>query len=286
VGAGPGALGHTDGGQQLPLGLVPAAPGQQHAPVQGAAAGVQERAAVAVDEPVGDLAPLGGPLQVAGQVARDQHVAAGDDHGVEPAVLAAEGAGHGLVDQGHALGLPAGRDQRDPEVAEGAQLQEPAQQPQPALERAGAGVGGHPLGPGQPAPGHGVVVEVRGPGDAEEHGRPGRPGGVPGPPEPGIGTLGGGHGVPGLPQPPQGHAQPVQRLGGLGLGQGGPERSPGLLPPAARQRLPAGRQVVLPAHGAKYAHRPGREIGQLPDARPPGPVEAGPEQATRTGRRR
>jgi hypothetical protein len=116
-------LGHADRGQQLPLGVGPAALGQQDAPVQGAAAGVQERAAVAVDELVGHLAPLGRPLQVGGQVAGDQHVAAGEHHGVEAAALAAERARHGLVDQGQALRLPAGRDQRDPQVAERGQLQ-------------------------------------------------------------------------------------------------------------------------------------------------------------------
>src|SRR4029453_17291179 len=232
----------------------------------------------------------------------------GDGHGSREAALAAEGAGHGLVDQGHALGLPTGRDQRDPEVAEGAQLQvdvaigpgqlehppdqrmgplrvglqEPPQQQQPALQRAGAGLAGDPLGPGQPAPGDGVVVEVRGPGDAEEDRRPGRPGGVPGPPEPGVGPLGRGHRGPGLAQPPQGGPQPVQRLGGLALLEGGGEAGPGLLPAAGGQGLPARRQVVLRGHAAQYAPPPRPEIGHLPDARRPRPADSGPQQATRT----
>jgi len=188
-----------------------------------------------------------------------------------------------------------GRGQRDPEVAEGTELQvdvaagpgqlqhpphqgvgpvrvrlqEPPQQ-QPALERVRVGgLAGHPLGSGQPAPGDGVVVEVGGPGDAEEDRRPGRPGGVPGPPEPGVGPLGGGHGVPGLAQPPHGHPQPIQRLGGLGPGQGGLERLPRVLPAPGGERRPPGRQVVLPGHGASMPTGPAPESGNCPMLGPP-----------------
>jgi hypothetical protein len=105
------------------------------------------------------------------------HVAAGDHGGVGTQVLAPEGPGHGLVDQGKALGLAPDGDQRHPEVAEGAQLQVDvarrpgqlqhppvqlvgaagvglqvaAQQPQPAPQRVRVEPAGHPLGPGQPA---------------------------------------------------------------------------------------------------------------------------------------
>jgi hypothetical protein len=63
------------------------------------------------------------PSQVAGQVAGGQHVAAGEGHGVEAAALAAKRARHRLVDEGQAFLGPARRHQRQPEVAEGAQLQ-------------------------------------------------------------------------------------------------------------------------------------------------------------------
>jgi len=277
---GAGALGHADRGQQLPLGLGPPALGEQDAPVQGAAAGVQEGAAVPVDELVGHLAPLGGPSQVAGQVAGDQHVAAGERHGFEAAMLAAKGARHRLVDEGHAFLGPARRHQRQPEVAEGAQLQVHvpggprqlegllvellgaarvgfqvgAHQPQPALQRVRVGLRHDPLGPGQPPAGGGVVVEVGEPGHAQADGGEGGRDGVAGPPELGVGAFGVGDAGPGLAQPPQGRAHAVERLGRLLLGQGGREGGTGLLPPPGLEGGAPGGHGVQLGHGAKYAH--------------------------------
>ena len=195
-------------------------------------------------------------------------------------MLAAQSAGHGLVNQGQAFGNPAGGDQGQAEVAEGAQLQVgvaavpgqlqgpllelagpagirlqvAAQQPQPALERVRVQVAQQPLGPGQPATAGGGVVVVRDPGHAQADGGHRGRDGIPGPPEPGVGPFGVVNAGPGLAQPPQGDAHAVEGLGGLPLGQGGGESGPGLRPaPGIQGGGPRG-QVVLLGHGAKYAH--------------------------------
>jgi hypothetical protein len=83
VQAGTGAEGDPQAGVEFPLGLRPAAAGGEQASVEDAALGVQERAAVGRDEVVGDAAPLRRPVEVGGQLARGEHVAADVHDGVE-----------------------------------------------------------------------------------------------------------------------------------------------------------------------------------------------------------
>ena len=98
VQAGARVSGHPHADVELAFGVVPAAGADQHAAVVDAAFGVQERAAVGLDEAVGDPAPLGGPLGVARQRAGREHVAARVHDGLEVGWFAAEGRGHRLVD--------------------------------------------------------------------------------------------------------------------------------------------------------------------------------------------
>ena len=73
--------------------------GGQHAAIEDAALGEQERAAVPGDEVVGHLAPLHGPLDVAHQLARAKHVAARKYDRVKGQAFTGQHGRHGLVDQ-------------------------------------------------------------------------------------------------------------------------------------------------------------------------------------------
>ena len=77
-------------GVELPLGVHPATLGRQHAAVGDAALGIQERAAVGVDEVVRGLAPLVGALDITRQLAGVEHVAARVHDGVERRALAGQ----------------------------------------------------------------------------------------------------------------------------------------------------------------------------------------------------
>ena len=122
---------------------VPAAGRHEQAAVDGPAARVQERAAVLADEPVRHLAPPRGPLEVVGQIAGDEHVAAGEDHGVQPGALAAERAGHRLVDERRAPRPPrrtsrASRRARTASTAPGPDRRWRGRPPAPARRARGA----------------------------------------------------------------------------------------------------------------------------------------------------
>jgi hypothetical protein len=84
---------------QLSLGLGPVPRRHEHAAVEGAAVGVEERAAVAFGEAVRGAHPLQSPFELGAADAGADHVAARVDNGVEAAPLAAQGAGHRLVER-------------------------------------------------------------------------------------------------------------------------------------------------------------------------------------------
>ena len=109
---------------QFHLGLFPVSGGEQDAPVVGAAGGIEKRTAVPLDEPVRHPYPLHDPLEVGAAIAQVDHLATREDHRVELS-LAGEGAGHGLVYEGHAVADPAPFYQGGPELAQGAQIEVP-----------------------------------------------------------------------------------------------------------------------------------------------------------------
>jgi len=112
-----GVMGHVDRGSQLVLGLRPSTLRNQNTAVVGAAAGEEERTSVGGHEVLGHLAPLRRPVEVTDEVAGGEHVARGEHDGVEPPVLAPEGACHRLVEQGHALGDATDHDLGKPRSA-------------------------------------------------------------------------------------------------------------------------------------------------------------------------
>ena len=107
--------GDVERGRELPIGVLPASAGDEHTAVQGAALGVQERAAVLLDEAVRDLAPLGGSLQIGRHLAGVEHVATRVDDRVEARSFASERGGHRLVDHRETLRAVA---HRDPDASE------------------------------------------------------------------------------------------------------------------------------------------------------------------------
>ena len=122
-------------GREFLLGPHPPARGEQHPPVERAADGVEEGAAVALGEVIGRADPLAGALVLGGAGARDDHLAAREDDRVQAPGLAAERAGHRLVQQRDPLRDPAHRDEGGADLAEGAQLQVDVGGMPSALER-------------------------------------------------------------------------------------------------------------------------------------------------------
>ena len=169
----------------------------EETPVERPALDVQERAAVVGDEPVDHLAPLAGAVEVTGQVAGDQHLAARIDDGDQAGTLAAERAGHRLVDERQPFVHVTLRDKGHPQVPDGHQFevdvpavpgeaQGPllqrlrtgevtvagdvgARHPEPALQRARVGSLHHALRPCDPAARRRMVAEVGAVGDAQPH---------------------------------------------------------------------------------------------------------------------
>ena len=123
-----------------------------------AAFGVQERAAVGLDEAVGDPTPLGGPLGVARHRAGREHVAARVHDGLEIGWFAAEGRGHRLVDQREPPFRFALADADQPELGRGHELEVDVanvtgEVEGPLGQRRGGVEVGHPIRPSEPGPG-------------------------------------------------------------------------------------------------------------------------------------
>jgi len=260
--SGAGAVGDPRAGVQFTVGVVPSARGGQHAAVVDTALRVEERAAVARDEIVGHLAPLRGSLDVADQLARAEHVTAGEYDRVEGQPLAGQRGGHRLVDQrepgvGQALAHPDQAELRRGDQLEIHVASRPGHPHRPPGELLGLVQVGHPVGPGQPYPavhrpgverlqqpfgpdhpavGRGEVREVRLVRNRQPHRAPRRALDVARGPVQRVGPA-----VPVdaravLAQPPQRHRQPEARLSGLGLATG-------------QRRLESGARLFPPSLG-------------------------------------
>jgi len=127
---------------ELELGLVPAAEREQDRAVVGAAERIQVGVAVAAVEAVGGPDPLGGALELGGQAAGGDGLAA-RVHGRVGAPLAAQRGGHRLVEQGGARGHVAEPDQLGAELGDRAQLEVDVALAAGNLQR----LAGEPLGP-------------------------------------------------------------------------------------------------------------------------------------------
>jgi hypothetical protein len=145
-------------GSQLAIGFDPAPARNEDPAVQRAALGVEERAAVLLDETVRHPAPLRRSLHIGGHLARVQHVAARVHHRVQTRPFAAERARHRLVDHREPRRAVAHRDPDASELRERDELEvDVVAQPgdrEGALRELGRGVEiGHLVGAGHPRPG-------------------------------------------------------------------------------------------------------------------------------------
>ncbi len=269
--------GRLDGPRELRLGLLPAAEAHEHRAVVGPAQDVQVGRADAAVEAVRRADPLRGALELRDEGADGDRLAARVDGGLR-AALAAERAGHGLVEQRDALGDVAERDPVGAELAHRAQLQvdvavlprggerlprehlgapriaglaghrRPAER-DPAAQRREALVLDEPRGPVHPALRRRDVPEAR-PVARDEPERDER----------GLHRLAAAavrrvralaqlERPVGVLQPPQRRAETRERLGGLPLGQRGLEAVASPRPLACREGLARRGQRSVGRHG-------------------------------------
>ena len=263
---------------ELALGFVPSADRRQHAAVEDATFGVEERAAVPRDELVGDLAPLGCPLGVAGELAGIEHVAARVDDRVEVACLAAEDRRHRLVDLRQTAGDVAppdideaelrGGDELEVDIADRpGEIERPPRQllgvreirhpvrpgdPQRGVSRARADRFEQPLGACNPAVGGGEVGEVRLVGDAKPQRAPDRAVDVAGPAEQRVRGRALLDAFQVLAEPPHRRRQTESRLRRVARGERLGEGVAGLDPSSCGKRGGADRREVVGLHRGLY----------------------------------
>ena len=269
-----GTLGDPQTDLQLAFGVDPPASCGHHAAVVEAALGVQEGAAVGVDEAVGDLAPLDGARDVSRQLAGVEHVAACVGDGDEADPLPRQRPGHRLVDQREPFSVGALADEDQPELGHRGQLEvdvadlpghtecTPSQplgrveighlvgvdEPHEGVRRALRLTLQQPFGAPRPAVRHGGVGEVGLVRDRQREGALDGAERVARAAEHGVRPRGLFDAPPIVTEPPHRGRQAEAGLGAVALGERRLELTAGVVPPAGFQCRSTGGGEIVGSH--------------------------------------